>query len=54
MGVHIAQTKIFKSGDVFCVVCHRTGKEKPATKCKDCIRYINIDPVKSEIKCREW
>ena len=55
MNGRLTNVKIFKSEkDVLCVICHRTHNIKPVSKCENCDRYESIDPVKAEIKCREW
>jgi hypothetical protein len=36
----------------FRVYCHRTGESRDAHDCKKCKRFIAIDPVKSELKCK--
>jgi len=51
--VSTVKTKLFKVGDVFNVECPRTGKTSPARDCIMCSKFIEIDPVKAEIKCRE-
>jgi hypothetical protein len=47
------KVKIQMIGGVYRVNCHRTGQTRTVYDCKNCSKYISIDPVKAEIKCRE-
>jgi hypothetical protein len=49
----ITRIKLFKQNEVYHVKCYRRENPRPAKDCYTCSRFIDIDPVKAEIKCRE-
>jgi len=53
--VSTVKTKLFKNTDdgQYHLVCHRTGNDRLARNCYTCSKFVDIDPVKAEIKCRE-
>lgn len=49
------KVKLFKNDNdgLYHVICHRSSKDRLARNCYTCSKFIDIDPVKAEIKCRE-
>lgn len=45
-------TEIKNIDGIFTVYCHRIGEHRSAHDCKKCGRFIEIDPVKSELRCK--
>lgn len=47
--------KLFKdeTDGQYHLICHRNGNDRLARNCYNCSKFIDIDPVKAEIKCRE-
>jgi len=51
----ITKIKLFKieDGGQYHVKCHRRENPRPVRECYTCSRFIDIDPVTAEIRCRE-
>lgn len=47
----VNSNKIKTKGRIKFVECPRYGKDRPASLCKECSCYIDIDPVKASIIC---
>ena len=45
--------KIIKKDSNYRVKCHKTDEFINVKECQDCSRFKRIDPVKSELICRE-